>query len=84
MTLVKLDAVSLKSENLDEKWVQKQLTDDPTLMSLGDLVLKDKEPIQPCAGRLNLLLQDPGTLKRYETEIQLSGGWSCRTKSSQP
>jgi hypothetical protein len=40
-------------------------------LTLGDLILKDKERRQPHAGRLDLLLQDPETLKRYETEIQL-------------
>jgi hypothetical protein len=34
-------------------------------------VLKDRERLQPRAGRLDLLLQDPDTSKRYEVEIQL-------------
>ena len=64
--------MSLKrSEQLDEKWVQQQIGDDPSLLGLGDLLLKDKERIQAGAGRLDLLLQDPDTLKRYEVEIQL-------------
>lgn len=41
------------------------------MLGLGDLILKDKERIQPSAGRLDLLLQDPETLKRYEVEVQL-------------
>lgn len=69
---MKLESVSIKrSSNLSEKWVQDQVADDPSLLGLGDLVLKDKERLQPNAGRLDLLLQDPETLKRYETEIQL-------------
>ncbi len=68
---VKLEAVSLKNTQLDEKWVQDQLALEPSLLGLGDLVLKDKERIQRGAGRLDLLLQDPETLKRYEVEIQL-------------
>ena len=72
MEMLKLQAVSLKNaEGLSEKWVQKQIADDPAILGLGDLVLKDKERIQPHAGRLDLLLQDPETLKRYEVEIQL-------------
>lgn len=71
-TALKLESVSLKrSEQLDEKWVQQQIIDDPTLLGLGELVVKDKERMQPGAGRLDLLLQDPETLKRYEVEIQL-------------
>lgn len=69
---MKLEAISLKrSTDLTEKWVQEQIADDPSTLGLGDLVLKDKERIQPNAGRLDLLLQDPETLKRYEVEIQL-------------
>lgn len=69
---MKLESISLKrSGTLNEKWVQDQIADDPALLGLGDLVLKDKERMQPNAGRLDLLLQDPETLKRYEVEIQL-------------
>jgi hypothetical protein len=69
---MKLESVSIKrSSNLNEKWVQDQVADDPSVLGLGDLILKDKERLQPNAGRLDLLLQDPETLKRYETEIQL-------------
>ena len=69
---MKLECVSLKRSNtLTEKWVQDQIADDPAILGLGDLILKDKERMQPNAGRLDLLLQDPDTLKRYQVEIQL-------------
>lgn len=69
---MKLQVISLRrSEQLSEKWVQEQIADDPSILGLGDLVLKDKERAQPGAGRLDLLLQDPDSLKRYEVEIQL-------------
>jgi hypothetical protein len=42
-----------------EKWVQKVIADDPAVLGLGDLILRDQERIQPRAGRLDLLLQDP-------------------------
>src|SRR5581483_5339656 len=71
-SLMKLEAISIKrSSTLNEKWVQDQIVEDPSILGLGDLVLKDKERIQQNAGRLDLLLQDPETLKRYEVEIQL-------------
>jgi hypothetical protein len=70
--MMKLEPVSIKRrDQLDEKWVQDRIADDPTLLGLGDLVLKDKERMQPSAGRLDLLLQDPETLKRFEVEVQL-------------
>lgn len=69
---MKLEAVNLKrSATLTERWVQDQIADDPSILGLGDLILKDRERSQPNAGRLDLLLQDPETLKRYEVEIQL-------------
>jgi predicted transport protein len=40
-------------------------------LGLGDLVLRDRERVQPRAGRLDLLLQDPETKRRYEVELQL-------------
>jgi predicted transport protein len=56
---------------LDERWLQDRIGEDPSLLGLGDLVLKDKERPQPRAGRLDLLLQDAETNKRYEVEVQL-------------
>ncbi len=56
---------------LDERWLQDRIGEDPSLLGLGDLVLKDRERIQPRAGRLDLLLQDVESTHRYEVEIQL-------------
>ena len=56
---------------LNETWLQDRIADDPSLLGLGELIVKDRERIQPRAGRLDLLLQDPETAKRYEVEIQL-------------
>jgi hypothetical protein len=47
------------------------IADDPSILGLGDLVLRDRERIQPRAGRLDLLLQDLETKRRYEVELQL-------------
>ena len=51
--------------------MQELVAEDPSILGLGDLVLRDKERIQPNAGRLDLLLQDPETQRRYEVELQL-------------
>ncbi len=56
---------------LDEKWVQNRIAEEPSLLGLGDVVLKDKERPQPHAGRLDLLLQEVDGNGRYEVEIQL-------------
>ncbi len=64
--------LSLKSHpELNERWVQERIAEAPQILGLGDLVLKDKERIQPRAGRLDLLLQDSEASHRYEVEIQL-------------
>lgn len=56
---------------LDERWLQDRIGEDPALLGLGDLVLKDRERPQPRAGRLDLLLQDAETNRRFEVEVQL-------------
>jgi len=72
MEFRKSKAVSLKAHPVyNEKWLQGLLAEDPTLLGLGDLVVKDIERRQPRAGRLDLLLSDPETGTRYEVEIQL-------------
>lgn len=63
---------SLKNHpEFNEKWVQDLIANDPSILGLGDLVMRDRERIQPRAGRLDLLLQDPETKRRYEVELQL-------------
>lgn len=72
MDLVKPERLWLRNcQELNETWVQQQLAADPSLLGLGDLILKDKERSQPRAGRLDLLFQDPDTDRRYEVEVQL-------------
>lgn len=44
---------------------------DPSLLGLGDLVLKERKRLQPRSGCLELLLQDAEANKRYEVEVQL-------------
>jgi hypothetical protein len=69
---VKHQKLSLKDHpTLNEKWVQELIANDPAILGLGDLVLKDKERSQPRAGRLDLLLRDVESERRYEVELQL-------------
>ena len=72
MKHVKLETISIKNNpEINEAWVQNVIYDDPTILGLGEVIPKDKERKQPNAGRLDLLLQDEESGKRYEVEIQL-------------
>ena len=72
ISYAKFEKVSLKRHaELNERWVQDRIAEDPLILGLGDVVLKDKERIQPRAGRLDLLLQDAEANHRYEVEVQL-------------
>lgn len=64
--------ISLKNHPVySENWVQDIIAQDPKILGLGDFVLRDRERRQTKAGRLDLLLQDPDSYKRYEVELQL-------------
>jgi len=72
LTYAKSERIWLKDHReFNERWLQDRIAENPTILGLGDLVLKDKERVHPRAGRLDLLLQDPETLKRFEVEVQL-------------
>src|SRR5262245_5999203 len=72
MKIAKPEKLSLKHHpELNEKWVQERIAEDPSILGLGDLILKDKERILAHAGRLDLLLQDAESNHRYEVEVQL-------------
>ncbi len=68
----KHELVSLKGNaQFTEKWLQQRIVENPTILGLGDVEVKDVEKVQPKAGRLDLLLRDPDTGRRYEVEIML-------------
>jgi len=72
MKYAKPERVSLQSHpEFDERWVQERIAEDPTLLGLGPLKLKDKERLQRHAGRLDLLFQEAEVHHRYEVEVQL-------------
>jgi len=72
MEYTKFERVSLKAHPvLNERWVQDRIAEAPSILGLGDVVVKDKERMQPRAGRLDLLLQEADGNRRYEVEIQL-------------
>src|SRR3989475_4260729 len=72
MKYEKLTKLSIRTHpELNERWVQERIANDPAILGLGDVILKDKERLQTGAGRLDLLLQEADASRRYEVEIQL-------------
>jgi hypothetical protein len=66
------ERISLKTHpEFNERWVQDLIANDASILGLGELVVRDREKVQPRGGRLDLLLQDPETKRRYEVELQL-------------
>lgn len=51
--------------------MQARIAEDPSIIGLGDLILKDTERQLPAGGRLDLLFYDPESNRRYEAELQL-------------
>lgn len=72
MDFVEPKYVSLKDHpTYNERWLQERIRENPLLLGLGDVDVRDSERPQPSAGRLDLLLFDPETNRRYEVELQL-------------
>ena len=66
------ETISMRAHSdLSEQWVQRIIAEDPSILGLGDLELRQMERMQPRAGRLDLLLQDPESKRRFEVELQL-------------
>ena len=72
MKHVHLKTIHLKNHpELNERWLQDIIAEEPSILGIGDVILKDKERIHQGAGRLDLLLQEADGSDRYEVEIQL-------------
>ena len=74
MKHVRLDKVPIRTHpDLTERWVQVVLEEEPSLLGLGELDVRDVERPQPGAGRLDMLLSDSDAERptRYEVELQL-------------
>jgi len=70
MSIIHLPEISLRG-NITEKNIEDEIVKDPSILGLGDLGLIERQRTQPTGGRLDLLLQDPDSKRRYEIEIQL-------------
>ena len=72
MEFVKSEPVSLKgSKEYSEKWLQKQLAENPEILGLGSITHRDTERVQLNGGRLDLMFDDDSAKVRYTVELQL-------------
>jgi hypothetical protein len=63
--------VGIRETGYDEKWLQEKISDDPSILGLGDLDFISKERKQSSGGRLDVLLKDPESDAMYEVELML-------------
>lgn len=75
---VKPKRINLKNHpQLNERWVQDRISEDPSIIGLGPLKVVSKERQYPGGGKLDLLLADQDGeefgMERYAVEVQLGG-----------
>lgn len=71
---VKPEPISLKNHpDFTEVWLHDRISEDPSILGLGDVTLIERERVQAGAGRLDMLLTDTDAegAPRYEVEIML-------------
>ena len=72
MKYTKTEIISLKnSSEYNEKWLQARIEEDPSILGLGDLEFRHSEKMMVGGGRLDSILYEPESNRRYEVEIQL-------------
>jgi len=69
---VKHEKIWLRNHpEFNETWLQERIVEDPSILGLGDVEVRDVQRRQPSGGRLDILLQDSETDARYEVELML-------------
>jgi hypothetical protein len=62
---------SLSDCGKDEYWLQDKISEDSSILGLGDLERVTNEKVQSSGGRLDLLLKDPEDDSMFEVELML-------------
>lgn len=70
-TFVKTEHATLRGVGVDERWLQDRISEDPSILGLGDLTVLRREKKQVTGGRIDFLLSDPEEDIRYEVEVML-------------
>lgn len=69
--LLRHEFVSLRDQGLDEDWVQRHIAEDPSRLGLAGSLTAIRERKHAGAGRLDILLVDNDSERKYEVEVQL-------------
>ena len=72
MDYVKHNPITLKGHpDFNELWLCDRIAEDTSILGLGEIDFRDRERIQPGAGRLDLLFSTSDATTRFEVEVQL-------------
>src|SRR3990172_392277 len=65
------EKIGIRAAGKDEYWLQDQIWENPSILTLGDLQTISREKKQSSGGKLDILLKDPQDNSMYEVEIML-------------
>ena len=65
------EKIGIRAAQKDEYWLQAQVWENPSILTLGDLEPISKEKRQSTGGKLDILLKDPRDNSMYEVEVML-------------
>jgi hypothetical protein len=71
LRLTKATPVGLRDAGITEGWLEDVIEKEPTILTLGNVTVVERQRRQEKAGRLDLLLEDDSGDKRYEVELML-------------
>ena len=72
MTFAKHERIWLRqSPSFSESWLHDRISDDPSVLGLGELDVLERERVQSGGGRIDMLLTDSENNARFEVEIML-------------
>ena len=72
MTFAKHERIWLRqSPDFSESWLHDRISDDPSVLGLGELDVLERERVQRGGGRIDMLLTDGENNARFEVEIML-------------
>jgi hypothetical protein len=69
--IAKTIPIKTAGEKYTEAWLQDQICDNPSILTLGDLDFVTREKVQWKQGRLDILLKDTAEEKMFEVEVML-------------